>query len=715
VSANPDLFEALRPAAYAFTRRVARDTRSPVDPIALGSFLDETVARYRESGGVSDLTEGTVRDVKASVIRFCTERLKVRRFSASNTNLCDAVRPLARERAKALRRTRRGPVDRDVLRAGIEADIAAFRAQPGQAHDDDDHGGLADRLVDFYGRMKPVAPETLKHNGTALGRASLDFAVWSVLHGDETQVEDLSVEAVKARVAGLRTRYARQRDAEGHLSIAPVTVPHGAVRGALQRLRGQPEREATIDALPPTARDLVHVVETEGLPGKRISVVSLAALAGKLWAPSSNPAALRQHRRRLREAAAAIEDAGIGQHVEVLAEHVVVARQRRMPVDPAAVVATALNKGKVRPLSRGLMHRRQGPWGSEEGQDAQATCRVIASHGGDADMNRVLTVTGHQDAVPAFMAVSALYTSRQSRDTSWWVATVQGRQSGDLAFLSAGGDPAVVAGAAFVSGLVSTAREYDLGQAWSDVAATDAYRQRLSGAAAAPARRRVMHIASVLCTGKNPAAWEAAVLADVVSHRPGRRHVATPVPAPIPSLPMPEAEPMPAATTPPPAETFYPKPYKDLPVSAEMLDEIFSHRSVSRMPGALRLVRLIYTATPEDSDVREIDMPWPTTVEGAKAGIAALRTALRQPGMEILFELDEELQHIVKGSLHSAATVLDTYQDARSVAYANRVVATVLSHAGSAERVPGLWGALVNVGNELAWHLAQEAKTATAA
>ncbi len=692
MSANPDLFEHLRPLAYAHIRRQVKDTRVPVDAASLSAFLDESIALYRASGGVSDLTEEMVRDVKNSIARFCTGRYEVRPgYSPGNRALHTAMAPLARDRAKALRRSSRGsPVDRAALRLGVAADVSAYRAIPGQAHDDDGHEDLIEGLVSWYGAMKSVRPEA-KPAATEAARASIDFAVWAVVFGQG--LDEMSTEAVRAAVQRLRTSHTK--------SGAVLPASHAAVRGALQRLRGQPTREAAIDALPSLARDIVAVLETEGLPDKRVSVVSLQALADKFWPRAATPAGLRQHRKRLREAAARIEAAAIGLHVAVLHEHVVVARRVRMPADPAAV-ATAR---KPRPLSRGLMPRRQGCWGTPEGLDAQATCRVIASQAGDEDLCRVLTVSGHEAAAPAFMNVSAAYRTVVHTDTPDWLRHVKRRQTGDFAFLGdSTADPEILGGVAFVEGLIGTATASDLGQAWSDVAGTDTYRARLKGAAAAPARNRVLHIATVLCTAPSPQAWELAILRDVAAGRPGRRHARLVVP-PAPSRPAPTPAAAEAAM-PEPVPTFSPLWHPDQTLTITIAEEFGKHWRVDRIASEGVLLREMYCGGNESEAGDQVR---PDT---AATAMENLRTILRSAALlPTLCALDEELGGTIREGLVAAGIALRDDGD-RALPLAHVTVDFVHAAARSVEAARGLRRTLLQTQERYAWHRAQETANA---
>ncbi|MFF9551281.1 hypothetical protein [Methylobacterium fujisawaense] len=513
MSANPEFFEHVASSARRFTVQRVRETGAPLDAAEIEAFLAAAAEAYIASGKTG-VDEDMLADVLPRVARYCAGMNVSRgKKTASNEALFRAVEPEVKAWTIAHRRATRAPVDAAALLAAVVALVQSYRAVPGQAHDDDGHADLIERWVAWYSRMKAVRQEgTQKPGATHRARQEADFEVHLIVSWERQVAEHegraprrLSIDAITEALRG-------------------TGMKRSAIRGAVERMHGRPERQAHIDALSGTARDLVEVLETSGIPQNRLTVVRTDALAEKLWPATTVPATKRKHRQRLRAAAVEITAAPIDLHVIVLGEHTLVGRGRRLPDGPDAFAAEVVQTGKVRPIPGGLIARRQGDWGTPEGQDAQVLCRVLASHAGDGDIQRVLEELSLPEARDAFLGVSAAYADACHRDTVDWCRMVEDRTNGPLAGIFSEASGQSLEAVAKIRGMVENARQNGLGAAWDAyVAEAASYAYRLHRAEAAPVRERIRRISTALATAPTPEAWEAAMLIHIASKRPGRR------------------------------------------------------------------------------------------------------------------------------------------------------------------------------------------------
>lgn len=714
MSGNPELFDHVRTEAYRFTSARVRETGAPLDPAEIEAFLQTTAEAYVRRGG-TEVTDDMRVDVLPRVARFCLDmEVTPKKFTASNTALFDAVHPQAHAWAYEFRQTYRRPVDADGLRAAVTGFVAAHRAVPGQDHADDDHLGVINRVTNHYARMGQVRkkPPTRKLGATWLARQEADFEVntrlsWEryVAEKDGTQPARLGIDRLTHALRGLGMK-------------------RGAIRGAVERLRGRPERQAIIDALSGTSRDLVLALESSGIPQSRITVVATDALAAKLWPTTTVPATIRKHRQRLREAAVQIEAAGIGLHVAVLGAHTVVGRGRLLPDAPDAVVAEAVKKGKVRTIPAGLVASRQGDWGSPEGQAAQALARVAASHANDEDMSLVLVEAGVPEAVDAFQRTSELYRHACHRDSLAWCSFVEERYCGSLAGVISAPSGKEADAVEAVRDLVYRARRDGLGAAWNAfVSEGTTYAFRLSRAEAAPARARIARIGRAFASAPSPEAWEAAMLLHIASARPGRR-------ARVASLPPERRRPgrddvaaqtrtshmLPTATTiaypSRNADAFVPRVERDV-LSPWMETEIGKAWRVNTIQPAARDLHLTYLNLSRDEAGAMKALPL-TPGSGSVAEIQeGLRRVLRSWGGPVA-QADAELDHALHAAIVWAGTSLKAH-GGRAYVEAASVVTTIVTGLSSVARAETLRSALANLRGLLDHNLAQAAAKASAA
>lgn len=717
MSGNPGLFDHVGGEARRFTVSRVRATKAPIDRAELDAFIRSTAEAYVAQGG-TEVTEDMLRDVLPRVARFCAAMtVTPGTKTASNDLLFNTLDIPIRAWTRAHRKATRAPVDLVALRAEVEAQVTAYRAIPGMAHDDDGHLALIERWVAFYGKMTAVSEVgTLKPGATWSARQEADFEVFTRLSWERYVAERDGVEPCHLGIDRL------------HHALRGTGMKRSAIRGAIERLRGRPERQATIDALPSTARDLVTALESSGIPQSRLTVVATDRVAEKLWPVSTVAATIRKRRQRLREAAALIEAAGIGLHVAVIGEHTIVGRTRLLPDGPDgpdAFVAEAVRKGKVRGIPAGLVASRQGDWGSHEGQAAQAMCRVVASHGGDADMALVLVESGMTEAVDSFQAVFRSYRDICVRDTLFWVAEVERRHTGPLrcvGSIPSGQDAEAVEA---VRDLVTTARRDGLGTAWSRfVSEGSTYALRLGRAEAAPARARINRIGKALTSAPSPEAWEAAMLVNLASSRPGRRARVANLP---PERRRPGLDDVAAQTRTPPmlptARTYVvPSRNKDAfvpaPVARDLLSprlemEIMKGWRVNVLKPALREFHLTYLglAREEFDDLPRLpNVPGGGSVDEIKEGLRRLLRTWGGPVAEADANLDHALHEaIVWAGQSLKAHGMQAYVEAASV------VLTIVAGLETVGKAQTLKGDLANTRAMLAFHLAKAAEKAAAA
>ncbi|WP_449409733.1 hypothetical protein [Methylobacterium komagatae] len=711
MSASTEIFDTLAPQARAYTRHVHRTTGAPVTAEAMATFLGQALRRYVAGGG-GELTDAVIQDTCRSVTRFCVA-MPVRGYSDARQRLFKAMAPRAKEWAKADRRARRAPVDRDRLRAHLQREAEAFVAFPGQACTDDERAAVIEALTGFFGRMKAVKAAVVRPNRTRAGMLETDFQIGQVLGYEKSVAEDerreprhLSIDAIHSR---LQTEWVVLDG--GRTSKGLPGVTRASVRGAVERQRGQPRRAAAIDRLTPTARDLAGALEAE-LPQGHVSVVETVALAGKLWAPARTADGHRQHVRRLRVAAEAIEEAGIGLHVAVVGSHVVVGRGRKLPkagelqafVDRA--VANRRGRKGVTVLSHGLVPSRQGLWGTVEGEVAKSVCRVAASQGGHDDVWVALAAVGQTGAAQDFSTV--------------WDGAGEPVQSDSLALADAVEKASVsqaygrlsrqaLIGVELIRTVVTRAREAGLDQAWALYASRGDMAERLRRPGHASVRERIRRIGAALSKAPCVEAWEAAILLDAYSVRPGRRHshpvvvmpLAKPVAAPVPK-PAPKAE-------------FFPTPVRDAMLSPEMADEVASHWRVNAVRPAMQALKAVYLGYDiEDAKGFNLnELPLPKTVEDVTEGLRRVLKWWRSPEFVLVARLDEDLNGVMRQSIVKAGIALREHGwDAYVTAGA--VIPTIVSASFSVDLVRGLPRRLAEADEYMRWIIARKASAPAA-
>lgn len=710
MSANPEFFEHVASSARRFTVQRVRETGAPLDAAEIQSFLAAAAEDYFAAGGTG-VDEDMLADVLPRVARYCLGMdVSPGKRTASNEALFRAVEPEVKAWTVAHRRATRAPVDAAALRAAVVALVEAYRAAPGQAHDDDGHVELIERWVAWYSRMTAVRQEgTKKPGATHRQRQEADFEVALVVAWEQQVAEHegraprrLSIDAITEALRG-------------------TGMKRSAIRGAVERMRGRPERQAHIDALSGTARDLVEALETSGIPKNRITVVRTDALAEKLWPATTNPATRRKHRQRIRAAAVEITAAPIDLHVVVLGEHTLVGRGRRLPDEPDAFAAELVRQGKTRQIPGGLIARRQGDWGTPEGQDAQVLCRVIASHAGDRDMQRVLEELALPEARDDFLGVSAAYADACHRDTVDWCRIVEERTVGEFAGMFSVASGQALEAVAKIRGMIEHARKDGLGAAWDAyVAEATSHAFRLHRAEAAPVRERIRRIGAALASAPTPEAWEAAMLVHIASKRPGRR------PSTV-TLPLERRRPERAAAATShkkmdlsPTTTVHEAPKKFVPRHTErtvlsrwLETEVSKNWRINTIQVAADDLMLAYLGLTRE-EARGMEkrplVPGAGTVEDAMEG---LRRVLRCWG-GMIAQADAELDGALRGSLVWAGQAL------RAHGYEAFVIAAGIPHVivdglSSYERAVNLRAKLANESELCAWMLGQATTQASAA
>lgn len=722
VSASVEIFDVLRLQAYAFVGRVHRKTGAPVTEEAMRGFLGQAVTRYVAGGGVGDLTDAIIQDTCRSITAFCVA-MPVRVQSAARRRLFDAMSPKGKAWAAAdLRRQAQATrnrkdrrnlvVDRTRLRSYVEREAAAFCTVPGQACTDEERIAVVDAVTEFSGNMRPGRPAIVRPNRTRAGMQETSCQVQLALNDEQRRAEDEGREPARLSIDDLLVRLQTGMVVldGGRTSKGLPGVTRASVRGAVESHRGQPRRAAAVYRLPPTARDLVGALEAE-LPRNRISVVETDAVARKLWAPARTPEGRRQHVRRLRVAAEAIEDAGIGLHLAVVGSYVVVGRGRTLPeagelqgiVD--AAVSPARGSKRVAVLPRGLVPSRQGLWGTEEGEVAKAVCRVAASQAGHDDVWVALAAAGQDGAAQDFSTVwdgagepvqgDSLVLADAVEKAS--VSQAYGRLSGQA-----------LAGVALVRTVVERARNAGLDQAWAAYVAKGAIADRLLRSTNG-ARERVRRIGAALSRATCPEAWEAAILLDAFSVRPGRRHQ-------HPVVAMPRA-PKPVVAAPAPASKaeFFPTPVKDAMISEEMASEIKAHWSVSEVQPAMQALKAVYLGY-DIEEAKQFDLnelPVPLSVEQVMDGLRRVLKCWRSPELALVARLDEDLDGVLRQSILNAGIALREH-GWHAFVTAGSVIPTIASGARSVDGVRALPRRLLQGEERMRWLIEQKASTKAA-
>lgn len=719
MSASVEIFDVLRLQAYAFVGRVHRKTGAPVTEEAMRGFLGQTVTRYVAGGGVGDLTDAIIQDTCQSITEFCVA-MPVRVQSAARKRLFDAMSPRGKAWAKAdLQRQAQATkgrkahrsvrVDRTRLRSYVEREAAAFCAVPGQACTDEERIAVVDAVTKFSGNMRPGRPAIVRPNRTRAGMQETSCQVQLALNDEQRRAEDEGREPARLSIDDLLVRLQTGMVVldGGRTSKGLPGVTRASVRGAIERFQGQPRRAAAIDRLNPTARDLVGAFEAE-LPQNRISVVETVAVAAKLWAPARTTEGHRQHVRRLRVAAEAIEAADIGLHVAVVGSHVVVGRGRKLPeagelqvvVDRA--LAPRLGRKGVAVLSRGLVPSRQGLWGTEEGDIAKSVCRVAASQAGHDDVYLALAAAGQDGAAQAFSAVWDGAGEPVQHDSLVLADAVEkAAQSYAYGRLS----PQASSGVELVRTVVTKARDAGLDQAWAAYVAKGAIADRLLRSTNG-ARERVRRIGAALSRATCPEAWEAAILLDAYSVRPGRRH-SHPV-VTMPRAPKPVAAPAPA-----PQAEFYPTHVKEASLSQDMIDEIKAHWSVNRVRPAMQAMRVVNLGFDvEDAKAFDLDeLPVLSTVEEVAEGLRRVLRWWRSPELAMVASLDEELRGALRRAIVASGVALRDH-GTLALRHAAGVVGAIAAYAGSVDGVRSLPRRLAEADERFQWEVARLAAAA---
>lgn len=710
MSASVEIFDTLAPQARAFTRGEHRRTGAAPDAKMLYAFLAGAVRRYRESGGVEDLTDAVVRDTTQSIAAHCLA-MPVRGYSEANRRLFSHLAQRAKAWAQADRRERRAPVDRDRLRAYLQREVSAYVLVPGQAVPEADRDAVVEKLTTFFGRMGQGKPAPLRPASTAGARDLLDCDVHS------RQAWEVEVAAREGRVPrrlsidALTDALAVQivRGPNGTHVARDTGVTRSAVRGAVERMRGHPRRAALIDRLPPTARDLVGVLEGE-LPQKRVSVVTVAALASKLWAPAQTPAARRQHVRRLRVAGAAIEAAGIGLRIVVVGDHVVIGRGRVLPtrqdalatlVADAQVVRPRTGKNRVHALTSGLVPSRQGMWGTIEGEVAKSLARTVTSKASLDDVWVTLAAAGKSMAAEDVATVWEQETPDVRASTPALIQAVEGgvdtRRYGQLSAQAP-------AGAALLRDLTTRAYEAGLDQAWADLVRTGEMATRLRRASESSARERVRRIGAAYAKATTPEAWEAVVLLSTATARPGRRHRH---PMPTPAKSATATAPLPTHA-PAPTSQFYPTPVPLASISLGLAEDLNAHWSVNKIRPAMKAMRAIYLGY-DIADCASLDideLPQPVVADEVLDGLRRLLRWWKSPELAQVARINAELGGVLREAVVAAGLLLRDH-GTPALAHARGVVTTIALYATTVANVRALPGMLSQREEHARWLIAQ--------
>ncbi|WP_445500651.1 hypothetical protein [Microvirga sp. G4-2] len=584
MSADPELFAILSPKARRWT--VSTILMSGGDPApgkaglmrlrasdvpALEHYLRTEAAWHQSQGGMEGLTDTIIDSVIASIVRYYSINGVDPAMASGRADNAWLYKPVARA-AWAWTRTRlaregAGPtatLPAPIIRPEIERLVAQRLAEAGKTWDDGDARGVVDRVVEFCARMVLRKRRAVVRKGATkrVRDALTDEVIHITLLHEMGGYNGLLVpgrggKLVPFKPAGPRGALSvsqiwffhthtrkfqpdgsyvwidRVREArvgsDGRRNVWMVkrSTSRSAVASALRELYGTPRRQAIIDRQRSTVRDLIWAIEND-LPRSTVSVVALEDLAGRLWARPRSAQALWNQKNRVAVALAEVHAAGVGINAAVAEGHAVIGKGRTLPSDLVKAVDQAVRKGKVRRITARLVPQRQSVWGTREGQDAQAGLRVATSRAGDEDVDRVARLAGY-DGAEAMIEIAVGRTPERGMglkrvaqpglrdDTEQWAQAALNRMS-----LGVGvGDNGA---ATHMLDLVKTAREQGAGAVWRKIRRGPQYSVWLSGAAAAPARRRADHIERVLDKCSDVDDWGKAVHADVLIHRPGRRH-----------------------------------------------------------------------------------------------------------------------------------------------------------------------------------------------
>jgi len=715
VSAQPELFEAMGHEGRLWTTRYVHAWGKAVDREALSAHLAGWAQTYVAQGGSSEISDDMVADVHRRVVRWCAEDFKVptrRGFSASNTALFDHLRHLSYAWAKAdLARSKgRRTVDQDALRAYLHEEMTAYRAVPGQAHDDDGCQTVVWRIAVHSGRMSRIVKRQMRRDeklanatpaATADARAEVRFAVEAEIEMERQQAEREGREPVELTIDALHERL-RYEPAIRPGALRETGITRAAVRGAVQTVRGQPRRQRLVNALRMTARDLFAVLE-EACPEKRVVVLDTDTVAGRLWAPATNAAGRRQHRHRIKAAAAEINAARIGVNVAVRGEQTVVGWGVRLPDDTAAAVDEARAAGAIRRLQGGMLERRKGVWGTEQGVLAVALCRASCEQYGDDDVASILRAAGLPEAATTVRCLA--YAEGDTLDERFLGSVLVvaedlrelARTSGEMVDRGQATEGADVLQR--LHGIATDPSE-GLCQAWYDLTGRQAYRATIAGASASAARHRVRQLGAILGAVDRPEDWQRAIAASMA--RPGRRHKPVPIPPPRPLLVQRPVQPVkePAMSAPIPA--FKPAPtYVPLaPLTGDMAEEVTFMWRHSRWGAGLRHIE--DTFAPYDESVEPSVRRLPTSVDEAKARLRTILRGWTGEQMAVVRAFDKEVGGVVRKALVDAGIAMRDDGPA-AVGHAFNVVSAITRVTSDLERARELPRTLKHLAEDHAW------------
>ncbi|MGU3339440.1 hypothetical protein ACLBXJ_15595 [Methylobacterium mesophilicum] len=601
MSGNPELWEVVSAAGRVEATR-QHHAHGKISGEALKAHVSAFARTYVDREMASEISDADVADVIKRVAWWCEHKFRPPRkkgFTDSNQRLYDHLWPLGLKWAVAYRAARngKGAVDQVALREYVEAECAAYRAVPGQAHDDDQHVYTVGKIVMTAGRMarkhEKANPARTVPAARKEARADVFFAVQHQMRVEAElaakegrEPHDITIDEMHARLS-----HETVRAADGGTEQRPTGITRAGVRGAMENLRGQPRRQRLVDALPGTARDLVAVLD-EMAPNKSVTVYETDSLAAKLWAVATNSATRRQQRRRLRLAGDEISGERLGLYVFVLGDVTVVARGLRLPEDVHGVVAQARADRTVRRLPEGLMPSRMGVWGTDEGRHAKALCRAVTDQYGACDLYTVVRVAGMEEGAHDVDMLKHIMDEDYYLEGLGCVVT-ELRNRADSGESKHPGEAREAADV--LVRLHQISHEDGLCQAWYDLTGRPAYRATIAGASASASRHRVRQIGAILGNVSDPAKWAEACIASL--SRPGRR--AKPVPPPRPlSVQRPANE----AAMPVPAERIRPAPTRvpDAALSTEVIQDIECSYRASAWKQGLALIEETFIPSVHD-------------------------------------------------------------------------------------------------------------------